>query len=88
MLTDFKMASLACICLFYSPGLNAKGDYMKLNFEGFEMRKWNIPTDTAQRVDQKNVVICLIIMFTSGVMVIKMSKMAHFLEISADDSKK
>ena len=31
-----------------------------------------------QRVDEKNVVICLVIIFTPGVMDIKMSKMAHF----------
>ena len=33
----------------------------------------------AQRVDTKNGVICLVILLTSRVMVIKMSKMAHFL---------
>ena len=32
----------------------------------------------AQRVDEKNGVICLV-MLTPGVIVIKMSKMAHFL---------
>ena len=35
--------------------------------------------DSAQRVDEKNGAICLVIIFTPGVMVIKMSKMAHFL---------
>ena len=25
----------------------------ELNLEGLEMRKWNIPTDRAQRVDKK-----------------------------------
>ena len=35
--------------------------------------------DRAQRVDAENMVICLVIMFTPGVMVVKMSKMAHFL---------
>ena len=55
------------------------GEPMELNFEGLEMQKWNISTDKAQRVDEKNGVICLVIMFTPGVMVIKMSKMAHFL---------
>ena len=35
--------------------------------------------DKARRVDEKNGVICLVIMFTPGVMVIRMSKMAHFL---------
>ena len=51
---------------------------MELNFEGLEMQKRNIPTDRAQRVDEKNGVICLDIIFTPGVMVIKISKMAHF----------
>ena len=35
-------------------------------------------TDRAQRRDEKNGVICLVIMFTSKVIVIKMSKMAYF----------
>ena len=43
------------------------------------MEKWNIQTDGAQRVDEKNKVIFLVIMFTQGVMVIKMSKVAHIL---------
>ena len=54
-------------------------DPKELNFEGLEMQKWNKQTDRAQRVDEKNGVICLVIMFAPGVMVIKMSKMAHFL---------
>ena len=52
---------------------------MELNFESLEMQKWNIATDRAKKVDGKNRVICLVIMFTSWGMVIKMSKMAHFL---------
>ena len=51
---------------------------MELTFESLQMQKWNIPTDRVQRVDEKNVIICLVIMFTPGVMAIKMSKMAHF----------
>ena len=43
-------------------------DSMELNFEGPEMQNWNIPTDTAQRVDEKNGVICSAIMFTLGVL--------------------
>ena len=49
-----------------------------MNFDGLKMQKGNIPMDRAQRVDEKNGVICLV-MFTPGVIVIKMSKMAHFL---------
>ena len=30
---------------------------MELNFEGLEIKKWNIPTDRAQRVDEKYGVI-------------------------------
>ena len=42
------------------------------------MQKWNISTNRAQTVDEKNGIICLV-MFTSRDMVIKMSKMAHFM---------
>ena len=42
------------------------------------MQKWNIQTDRAQRVDEKNWVICLVIMFAPGVTAIKMSKIAPF----------
>ena len=35
--------------------------------------------DRTQRVDEKSGVIFLIIMFTPGVKVVKMSKMGHFL---------
>ena len=42
------------------------------------MQKWNISTYRAQRVDEKNDVIRLV-MFTSKVMVIRMSKMAHLM---------
>ena len=38
-----------------------------------------MPMGRAQRVDEKNAVTCLFIMFAPRVMVIKMSKMAHFL---------
>ena len=43
------------------------------------MQKLNLPADRAQRVDEKNGIICLVIMLASGVIVIIMSKMAHFL---------
>ena len=41
------------------------GGSTKLNFEGFEMQKWNIPTGRAQRADEKNEVTCLVIMVIS-----------------------
>ena len=51
---------------------------MGLNFEGPGMQNLNTPTNRTQRVDEQNEVICVDIMFTPGVVVIKMSKMAHF----------
>ena len=59
---------------------------MALNFEGLEMQKWNIPTERAQRVDKKNGVICLIIMFTPRIAVIIDIKGLFFV-FPADDSK-
>ena len=37
-----------------------------------------MPTDKAQRLDNKNGFTCLVIMFTPRVMVFKISKMAYF----------
>ena len=59
--------------------MQRNGDPMDLSFEGLEIQKWNISADRAQRVDEKNEIICLLIIFTSRVIVITMSKMAHFL---------
>ena len=63
------------------------GDPKDLDFEGLEMQKRNIAIDRAQTIDEKNGVICLVVMYTPRVMVIKMSKMTHFL-FSVDDNKK
>ena len=58
-----------------------------MNFEGLEKQKSNIPTDRGQRADEKNGFIFLVIMFTRGVMVIKMSNGLFFI-FPADDNKK
>ena len=50
------------------------------------MQNWNITTDRAQRVDEKNGIICLV-MFISRVMVLKTSKIAYFFVFSANDGK-
>ena len=44
-----------------------RGGPMELNFEDLEMQKRNIPTDRARRIEDKNGVICLVTMFTPGV---------------------
>ena len=74
------MSSLMCKCVFYRSEHNEKGwSPMELNFEGLEMQKWNIPMDRSQRIEEKNGVICLVIVFTPRFMVINMSQIAHFL---------
>ena len=77
-LRGLKVSSLACNCVFYRPE-NRKGNPMVLTFKVFEMQKWNKPTHRGQKVGEKNMVMCLVIMFTTRVMVIKMSKIAQFL---------
>ena len=66
-------------CIYYRPEYRANGGPLKLDFEGLGMQRLNKPTDRAQRVDEKNMLICLVTMFTSRVMVIKMSNNGLFL---------
>ena len=54
-------------------------DPMELNFEGLEMQEWNY-----KEYRWKTGVICLAILLISRVMVIKMSKMAYFLLMTAN----
>ena len=56
-----------------------KWNPMELNFEVLEMQNWNLPTNRTQRIDEKNKIIYLFIMFSPKIMVIKMSKMTRFL---------
>ena len=60
---------------------------MELNCEGLEMGKWNIPTNRARRVDEENRAIFLVIMFTLGVMVIKLLRNGSIFVHFPDDSK-
>ena len=46
-------------------------------YQDLQMQKWNIPMDRAQRVDERNGVICLVVSYYWSN--IKMLKMAHFL---------
>ena len=72
MLTGLKVSSLVCKCVFYRAKQNAK---WRLNFECLEMYfilKYFIPKSLKSR--RKKWVIFLVIMFTPGALVIKMSK--------------
>ena len=59
-----------------------------MNFEYFQIQKWILQTVRSEKVDEKNGVICLVSMFLSWVMVLKLSKKVHFLQFCADLSKK
>ena len=65
--------------VYYRPQHTANGGSLKLDLKGLGIQRWNRPMDRAQRVNEKNVFICLIIMFPSRVMVIKMSNNVSFL---------
>ena len=60
---------------------------MEMNCEGLEMGKWNIPTTRTRRLDEENRVIFLVIMFTHGVVVIKMLRNGSLFVYFPDDSK-
>ena len=61
---------------------------MKMNFDNLQIQNWISQTVRAQKVDEKNVVISLVLFFTSGVMAHKLPKIVHTLQICADLSKK
>ena len=61
---------------------------MKMNFEYFQTQKWILQTVRSEKVDEKNTVICLVSMFPSWVMVLKLSKKVQVLQFCADLSKK
>ena len=68
--------------------MDQKGDHMKMNFEYFQIQKWILQTVRSEKVDEKNGVICLVSMFSSWVMVLKLSKKYIFSQFCADLCKK
>ena len=72
------MPSLVQKCVFYRPKLTGKWEQQEIEIQIFDMQKCIISTDRAQREDEKNGVVRLVT-FTPRVMVIKMSKMAHYM---------
>ena len=76
MLTGLKVSSFPCKCVFYRPEHNAKRNLI--------LKVLKCKNEAHQQIEFKelmkqNGVICLVAMFTPGVTIIKMSKMAHFL---------
>ena len=64
---------------------------MELNFEGLKMQKWNVPTNRVQIVDEKNGVICVVIILTqedlSAALKCFTQAVTNFL-LSSEDTKK
>ena len=61
---------------------------MKMNFDYFQIQIWMSQTVNAEKIDDKNGVICLASMFPSWFMLLKFSKKGHFLQFCVDFSKK
>ena len=59
-----------------------------MNFDYFQIQNWMLQTVRVEKVDEKNGVICLVSMFPSWVIVRKLSKKVHYLQLCADLSKK
>ena len=68
--------------------MKKKGDRIKINFENFQTQKWMLQTVRAEKVHEKNGAICLVFMFFSLVIILKLSKKVHCLQFSADFRKK
>ena len=75
ILTDLKVSSLECKWISY----RSEHWRIELTFQDLKIKKRNIPANGPQRVDEKNGVIWLTIMFNPRVAVTKMLKMANFL---------
>ena len=54
--------------------MDQRGGHMNMNFDYFQIQKWMLQTVRAEKVDVKNVVICLVSMFPSWAMVLKLPK--------------
>ena len=68
--------------------MDQRGDYMKMNFDYFQIQKWMLQTAGVEKVDGRNGVICLVLLFPFWVMFFKLSKKVHFLQFCADFGKK
>ena len=60
-----------------------RGSPIELNFKGLEVKQ-----RVYQRVEEKNGVICLVIMFFSRVITFKMSEISNYLYVLLIKSKK
>ena len=64
--------------------MDQREGHIKINSDYFQMQKGMVQTVRANKVDEKNGVICLVSMFPPWAMVLKLSKKVHFLQYCAD----
>ena len=72
--------------------MDPNGDHMEMHFDYFQIQKWMLQKVRAEKVDEKKKwkkkwVICLVPMFPSWLMVLKLPKKVRFLQFGADVSK-
>ena len=68
--------------------MDQRRDYIETNFEYFQIQKWILETVRSEKLDGKNGFICLVSMFPSWLMVLKLSKKVLFFQFCAHLSKK
>ena len=79
--------------VFYRPdwtdAMNLKMNLKKkMNFKYFQIKKWMLQAGRAEKVNEKNGVICVVFMFPSWVMILKLSKKVHFFNFVLSSAKK
>ena len=54
--------------------MDQRGNQMKMNFDNYQIQNWILQKVSAQKVDEKNGVICLVSLFLSLFMALKIAK--------------
>ena len=73
--------------VFYRPEW-IEGMNLKMNLKYYQIQKWMLQPDRAEKVDEINGVICVVFMFPSWVMILKLSKKVHFFNFVLTSAKK
>ena len=60
---------------------------LRVNFKYFEIQKWMLQTGRAEKLDEKSGVICVVSIFPSWLMILKLSEKVHFLNFVLTSAK-
>ena len=58
-----------------------------MDLKYFRIQKWMLQADRAEKVNEKNGVFCVVFMFPSWVMILKLLKKVHFLNFVLTSEK-